>query len=318
MNTLYIIGNGFDVAHGLKTQYWELRKYIENKDPDFLTEFEKIYDIFPLDDTEPWYTDDAQEQWNKSVDKILWSAFESSMGNPNINEMLEWSTSVTEDMPTIGIQDHMDNYWRREFGFINKLQKYVKEWIETINTDKIQCKKADLMNSNDLFLNFNYTDILEKVYKIKNVVHIHGGVSSVCDTNPMMGHCNKEDIIKHRQWAKEALDEFLEAETSIQNAIANYLETIYKDTNRQIALNRDFFEKLSAVENVIIIGWSAGDVDIPYLVEITNHIRKKQVHWTLYWYDDIAYQSLKHSLEKVGIDNSGNVDYIQSSLFWDR
>ena len=33
----------------------------------FLTTFESMYNIQPLDDTEPWYTKEAQERWDKSV-----------------------------------------------------------------------------------------------------------------------------------------------------------------------------------------------------------------------------------------------------------
>ena len=52
MSNLYIIGNGFDIAHGLDTRYWKLREFIEKRDPNFLMQFEELYDIYPLDDTE--------------------------------------------------------------------------------------------------------------------------------------------------------------------------------------------------------------------------------------------------------------------------
>ena len=44
---LYIIGNGFDIAHGLPTQYWDFRKYLEKVDYDFLRAFEMHYYIYP-------------------------------------------------------------------------------------------------------------------------------------------------------------------------------------------------------------------------------------------------------------------------------
>lgn len=44
---LFIIGNGFDIGHGLPTQYWDFRTYLENRDPNFLTAFEEHYDIYP-------------------------------------------------------------------------------------------------------------------------------------------------------------------------------------------------------------------------------------------------------------------------------
>lgn len=33
--------------------------------------FEKMYNIEPLDDTEPWYTAEAQKRWEESVLKDL-------------------------------------------------------------------------------------------------------------------------------------------------------------------------------------------------------------------------------------------------------
>ncbi|WP_461811701.1 hypothetical protein [Faecalimonas sp.] len=40
--------------------------------------FESMYYIQPLDDTEPWYTKEAQERWDKSVIDDLWWSFEEN------------------------------------------------------------------------------------------------------------------------------------------------------------------------------------------------------------------------------------------------
>lgn len=303
------------MAHGLRTTYWELRKYISDRDDGFLNAFETLYNIQPLDDTEPWYTEAAQERWNNSVNHNLWSQFEKFIGNPNTTEMLDQSSSVTEGMPSTGIRYHMDLYWREQFGFIDRLQSYVKEWIESVDTSGVTCIKKSIVNSSDFFFNFNYTDILEKVYGIENVLHIHGGVSSVCDIPPIMGHCNMEDIQKHRHWAKEADAEFAEAEASIQDAVANYLEAIHKDTIRQMDVNHHFFNNLKTVEQVVVIGWSAGEVDIPYLQKIIKSVRP-DTKWIVYWYNDDAYNSLRTVFEKEGIDKC-SIKYIQSDAFWD-
>ena len=53
---------------------------------------------------------------------------------------------------------------------------YVLEWLQTIDTSRAMCKKDRLINNrNDLFMSFNYTDTLEKVYGIKDVFHPQGG-----------------------------------------------------------------------------------------------------------------------------------------------
>lgn len=319
MKSLYIIGNGFDVAHGLRTDYWKLRTYLEIEHPYFLNVFESLYNIQPLDDTEPWYTEKAQERWRQSVDNALWSTFEEKMGYPNTTEMLNMSSCILDDLMleggNVGIQDTMDVYWQEQFGFIDNLQDYVKAWIEQIDTSSVECQKKALIGSNDYFLNFNYTDTLERVYHIKNVLHIHGGVESVSDIPPIMGHCNIDEIKKHYRWSKEADEEYEEGEASIQKAIAQYLESIFKDTNSIIEIHSDFFEKLQEVDNIVIIGWSAGDVDRPYLRKIRECVNKRAT-WTAYWYNDEAYKGLSAAFASVGIKDS-EVKYEQSNKFWD-
>lgn len=71
MNTLYIFGNGFDIAHGIKTSYSAFREFLKENHETFLTTFESMYNIFPLDDTEPWYTKKAQEKCDTAVIKDL-------------------------------------------------------------------------------------------------------------------------------------------------------------------------------------------------------------------------------------------------------
>ncbi|HCT64429.1 MAG TPA: hypothetical protein DIC60_04030 [Lachnospiraceae bacterium] len=322
MKKLYIIGNGFDVAHGIHTDYWKFRTYLEQNYPEFLGKFEKLYGIQQLDDTEPWYTIEAQERWNTATNKDLWSEFEESMGHPDTTDMLNFSSCILDDMDleggNIGIQDTMDVYWREQFGFINLLQDYVKEWIEQIDTSGIFPRKKELIGNNgDYFLNFNYTDVLEQVYQIEEVTHIHGSIESLSDISPIMGHCNKAESDKHRQWAKEADEEYDEGESSIQNAIADYLEAIFKDTNSIIDDNSRFFGDLHNIEHVIIIGWSAGNVDIPYLLKIKECVNRN-TKWAVHWYNDEAYASLRRALDEVKINENYEVEYVQTEEFWDN
>lgn len=315
---LYIIGNGFDIAHGLYTSYWNFRKFLEDKYPEFLNSFEKLYDIEPLDDTEPWYTDAAQMKWEERVNKELWSEFEKEMGTPNIQSMLDFSSSIigdmSEEMITAGIKDTMDYYWRQEYGYIKKLQKYVKEWISTYSLENIIPRKKDICNNtNDYFLNFNYTNLLEEVYGAKNVIHIHGGIGHNVSYAPFMGHCNQKDIITHEKYASDAFEEYNDGEASIQSAIAEYLKTILKDTEHYINLNEKFFKKLKGVDEIIVIGWSAGDVDIPYLCKVRDSVIST-AKWNVYYYNDYAKKGLETAFQN---NNIHNYELINSELFWD-
>ena len=61
MNCLYIIGNGFDLAHGLKTSYFYFRRYLEKYQESFLTKLEEMYD-FPLLNIEDYYLTEVQRK----------------------------------------------------------------------------------------------------------------------------------------------------------------------------------------------------------------------------------------------------------------
>ena len=93
MKTLFIIGNGFDIAHGLDTSYWNFREYLDDSYPEFLQEFEWMYNIGRIDFSDPRVPAGTRERWEESVNHELWSEFEEKMGQPNISEMMDASTS---------------------------------------------------------------------------------------------------------------------------------------------------------------------------------------------------------------------------------
>lgn len=193
----------------------------------------------------------------------------------------------------------------------------MKVWIEQIDTSGILPRKKELIgNDKDYFLNFNYTDVLERVYQIDDVTHIHGSMESVSDIVPIMGHCNRTESEKHRQWAKEADEEYNEGEASIHEAIADYLEALFKNTNSIIGFHSRLFRNLIEVEHIISIGWSAGSVDIPYLLKIKESVGKN-TKWTVHWYTDKDYANLKKAFDDTKIDGSYEVEYIQTDKFWD-
>lgn len=262
MKTLYLVGNGFDIQHGIRTPYSEFRSFLETHHESFLTDFEAMYNIQPLDDTEPWYTEAAQERWKKSVLKDLWQTFEEEMGNPDVEGMHDMASSLAEQMPEEGIKYTLDLHWKEQYGFSSDLQKYVLEWLESIDTSGVcPIKKSFIGNCSDIFINFNYTDVLERVYGVKTVLHLHGGVPSCSAIPPIMGHGNKFIIDYYKRRAQCASEEFVEWEESICSAIAKFCSSLYKDTDAIISRNESFFSSLKDIEQVVSIGLSFGNVD---------------------------------------------------------
>ena len=321
MSNLYIIGNGFDLAHNLETDYWAFRKFLKKYYIDFLILFEKIYNINQLDPTEYGYNPNIQEKWNDVIYNMLWSSFEEFIGFPNIQEILDDSSSILDDMNldagNIYIKDTMDEYWKKKYGFISDLHKYVNEWILTVNLNNTSPKKISLIQSNDYFLSFNYTTLLEDVYKIENVMHIHGCVRKDINYPPVIGHCNQQLINEHIYYVKKNKKLDNDGEMSIHTAIVNYLSSIYKDTKCYINANKRFFNHLKEIEKVIIFGWSAGEVDIPYLDMIQLSV-SKNVKWEVYYYNQKSYNLLYQAFKKTRIyDNFKDIVFIKSEKFWD-
>lgn len=130
-----------------------------------------------------------------------------------------------------------------------------------------------------------------------------------------MGHCNTKDIEYYKNRAIKADEYFDEGSASINHAVVNYLKSIYKNTDRIIEANIPFFDKLKDVEEVTVIGWSAGQADIPYLKKIFESIMENTV-WHVYWYDNKAKTSLIAAFDEVGIPNK-NRNFRKSSEYWD-
>ena len=66
----------------------------------------------------------------------------------------------------------------------------------------------------------------------------------------------------------------------------------------------------------IFCGLSAGEVDLPYLRVINNSVQK-DTHWTVYYYDQNAYNSLEKAFVDCEILGNFDVQFLESKFFWD-
>lgn len=308
MPELYIIGNGFDKEHGLKTSYWNFREYLEKYEEDFLFQMERMYDFAPFERKDNRNRKNQQRQkWrDDALYKYLWRFFEFELSNANEVEMEERSQSILDVMDLegglIGIEDTMDDYWEEEYHFIEMLNHYVWKWAKQIRLNKAYPRKnCFIANTKDYFLSFNYTSVLERVYLISSdrICHIHGGLTPYCKEKPILGHGNVDKIDLYQEKAKRAGDEFDEGAKSIYNAIAKFYKRILKDTNRQINTNREFFENLADITSVNIIGHSMSDVDLPYF-QLVQLYCSDEIIWNIYYYDKEEQNGMKEKLQSMG------------------
>lgn len=143
---LYIIGNGFDLAHKLDTKFSTFREYVKLR-------CEKITCIL----------NEAEENYNKYFEKGSneWSEFEEILKYINTKK-------IVVDIHSRNLNKHQlkskiyKNVIKYE-GFVESLNDMFHQWVMSINTDTPKYSER-LLEQNDLFiLNFNYINTIEKI-----------------------------------------------------------------------------------------------------------------------------------------------------------
>ena len=169
---LYIIGNGFDLAHGIKSSYWNFREWLGNNRSNLIG----MMDIF------------------FSNQRDVWSNIEQALGEYNEESILDYcrpdeefdyehslsSSARVEDSPMAIFRPVLEEF-RQAF----------RDWVNSIEISGIE--KVYKLNTDSRYLSFNYTDTLETEYGIaqNKVTHIHG--SRLNDEEYIIGHNNNRN-----------------------------------------------------------------------------------------------------------------------------
>lgn len=308
---LFVIGNGFDLAHGLETRYEHFRGYLEEEDWEFLSSLEEMYGFRVGDFIEHI----GEDNWKQNVKEYLWQDFES-----NLSEIDETIIYEAEDMDLgveceFGVIDTWDEHWKNQYRFIGKLNEYVMSWVKNVDIhSNIRASVIDTIN-NDKFITFNYTLLLEEIYNIDktDILHIHGSIDEE-DYSPVIGHGDKEKIDEMFEIAREAFEKNNERRSSIYKAIAKYCRDTLKNVSNFLNENRNFFKSLNEVNEIHIIGHSLGDVDIPYFREIKRNVNENII-WNVYYYSDNDMLTYRDKIISIGIIEE-NIRMIHSSIFF--
>lgn len=299
---LFIIGNGFDIGHGLPTQYWDFRTYLENVYPDFLYAFEEHYYIYPR-------MADAEKA------KLLWNELETNLANIDEDVIIENGVSVDMDLEggDIGIEDTLYQYFSDEYRYIERLAKYLKQWVRTIRIRDTK-KKSSLITNDAVYITFNYTAVLENVYGIapSKITHIHGSLRQY-DIEPVLGHGNQERIERILEKREEAERLFDEKWSSICRVVEDYYKRTFKDVSRySIRLPR---LDAKTIDEICVIGHSLAGVDRTYFNRIDN-MTSGRLKWKVYYYREEEKERLKNNLMDAGVD-SERIELVPSSEFYD-
>ena len=284
MANLFIIGNGFDIAHGMKTAYSDFRDFLISEyvqdDPDnhpCITP-----QSYELPDGGSEYNDDeaalAVLKLLDITEGDLWNDIETALGYLDYSEFFSnyGLSSDPEDFKYVIYQN--EDEAAELCGAVLKIQDYFHFWIKTIKISKKQLTDFQKLidPEKDFFLNFNYTKTLETLYNVKNICHIHG----TSEKNIYFGHANDNDLTNEHQTHWPGAEDEL-------NRLKNQLR---KDTSQAYNKNIKFFKNLKASlqqgdMNIYSYGFSFSDADKFYLRKIFSDINTKPICFYMNDYD---------------------------------
>ena len=272
-----MIGNGFDLFHGIPTGYDKFHEWLRlHGKGTFVTDMENFF---------PDTTVKKNPAGIPVRESTLWSRFEEALGKFDAEGIFQYFTEDIEidyDHPTqstAAIEDASEQHFGR---LLDEMQSNFEEWIADIDITKISAKAINHFNVNGLYLSFNYTNTLEQVYGISSdqICYLHGCASR--GDHLVVGHCNHVEEIHD--------NDMLLYEENGRNSVIRLGNGLRKNTQEVLMTHRDFFQRLNqSVDTVICYGHSYAPVDDPYYEEIMHRVdANAQWHLSYYSADDMV------------------------------
>ena len=287
--TLHIVGNGFDLAHGIASSYADFKDYAWKHGDQYLMGL--LETCYP--DVNPW-----------NGELYLWSDLERALGNLDFQAAFEASTDdiQLEDGHEGRYIAQMEDAPEFLLGMMfDAFHRVFEDWANDIDNNVDPIPNLSHFGGGDNYLSFNYTDTLEKVYGVprNRINYIHGRRNS-----------NDEIIVGHHAVvnANDHLsDDPMVYEYQGYDNITNEVNKQRKLTSDIIANNSEYWQSLGQVDKVMVYGHSLTDVDMAYFHEVAKHVKGVcEWHFSIYYYDPIsrkkAVEHIVSVINELGLD----------------
>lgn len=286
-DSLYIIGNGFDIHHGINSRYSDFKSYLLGEDKPL---HNLITEYIPTEEN--------------------WSDLEQALADTDRDSITDYALQF---LKSYGADDWSDAYHHDYQYEINKIIQGLStnlkirftEWITQLYIPKHADVESRIISidKNAKFLSFNYTSTLSVIYGVPkdNILFIHGKA----------GSSNQEIVLGHA-WSPNlsqkgvSLDQDIEDVRVVEgNEIINeFFKKTFKNAQDIIVQNLSFFTSLHRISNIYILGHSLSSVDINYFEEIIKNIDIDKVQWKISFFGSNELARHKATIKKLGIDNS--------------
>lgn len=288
MKTLYIIGNGFDLYHGLDTKYQSFGMFLQDKHCEL---YDYLIEFYGLP-----YLDPEEED---SYYDPLWADFENALADLDFEYILDENSDF---LPNIASDDFRDRD-------LHSFQQVMEDIVDNLTAKMYEAFKEFILNvkfpkdvngiqlkidPDAFFLNFNYTDTLERFYRVSDsrILYIHNKATSADIL--VLGHGTDPKEFKSKEeiqpdglseeeiyeWQQQIADNYDYSYDSGKEELLTYFSKSYKSTEEIIQNNQNFFSKLKNIKNIIVLGHSISNVDQPYFKKILHSIEDINTVWT--------------------------------------
>lgn len=286
MKHLYVIGNGFDIFTGLKTRYADFRWWLENNYPFIYENMQVAYDM-----EGEWWTDFEVQLGKLDIKAYVRKFTPPEKSMEEILEEIEKRKAFADKYNLSPNFSHDTPCARRLRGLLDVLQYCFEKWVESCQKMIVAPRRVNIEKEDSFFINFNYTDVLQWLYKIpeEQIWHIHGRASK--HERLIFGHNNP------------LVRDFLGDEGQTQFELWRY----HKNPYEHIAKNEALPDILKDVECVHIYGLSFSPVDENYIDWIYRNTPKK-AQWEVSWYSESDKERIdKFILEYWEVKNRLNL-----------
>lgn len=299
---LFILGNGFDISHNLPTRFDSDFKKIAKKN-ETINFWEEVYQIH---------------------NKNIWSDFENSLAHPDFNSLEEifngyepdyYSDRESDRNAIITQVDLNGNLTRSLYEFADNAEK------QLTNTKPLSKFKSKF-DKNDLFINFNYTHTLEKLYNINKsrILHVHGEVGK---NSLIMGYPEKDyspekyyfDIRGKGTGPYQKVDFQIYVDNKHNDGLLDYytykaccdLIEKTKSFSKQTQTNTflDFLNNHD-IQTIVILGHSC-KIDFDYFQLLLNQFPKAK--WFFIYYDTKTKKDMKKMISQLEMKDFKFVKY---------
>lgn len=311
-NVLYVIGNGFDRHHHVKSSYEDFRDWLRKYDMS-------TYDIY-----------ETVCEYNSR-----WSDFETSLAYVSRDYLLGYGEILLPD-PRIDPMDWQiadivmggDAASNAADEILDNLKKDLRKWICSLRAPIDYDTYKLPLDFYARFLTFNYTLFLEEKYGIESerVNHIHGKKTDSWK-EIIVGHGENNQEVFDKWWNSKKYNQlrvnkkgkkyykrdfaykcykgdtqYLPEYEMITDAVESYYNDSQKDVSNIIRKNEDYFQSLSDIKYIYVWGFSFAKVDMPYLkkiVEVNTHAH--EIKWYISYYCEEEKGVFEGKMKEIGV-----------------